>query len=102
MPGVWVYAETDAEGKVEATALESLTKARDLGADVAAVVLGSGATQAATSLGDYGAQTVYASNDAAFDEYLAQPHVHVLAELAKEHRPELIVFSPTYDSRDIA
>src|SRR6266540_25343 len=100
MPGVWVYAETDADGKVEVTALENLTKARELGAEVSAVVLGSGATLAATTLAQFGAGTVYASDDDIFDDFLAQPHVHVLAELAGEHQPEVILFSPTYDSRD--
>ena len=31
MPGVWIYAEITPEGKVEPSALELLTKARDLG-----------------------------------------------------------------------
>ena len=102
MPGIWVYAEASADGKVEATALENLTKARDLGTGLAAVVLGPGATEAASTLGEYGAETVFASDDEVFGEYLAQPHAHALHELVKEHQPELILFSPTYDSRDVA
>ncbi len=102
MPGIWVYAEASPDGKVEQTALENLTKARDLGAGLAAVVLGAGATEAAKQLGEHGAETVYASDDPVFDEYLAQPHVHALEALTREHQPELILFSPTYDSRDVA
>ncbi len=79
MPGIWVYAEVSPDGKVEAGALENLTKVRDLGSDLAAVALGPGATEAAHTLGRYGAQTVYASD-----------------------QPELILFSSTYDSRDVA
>lgn len=102
MPGIWVYAEASADGKVEAGALENLTKARDLGSDLAAVVLGPGATRAAAELGRHGAGTVFASDDAVFAEYVAQPAVHALASLIEEHRPELILFSSTYDSRDVA
>jgi electron transfer flavoprotein alpha subunit len=102
MPGVWIYAETSAEGKVEPGALENLTKTRELGSDVAAVVLGPGATEAAPTLGRYGAETVYAGDDPAYGEFVAQPHVHALESLVKEHQPELILFSPTYDSRDVA
>ncbi len=102
MPGIWVYAEASADGKVEATALENLSKARDLGTGLAAVVLGPGATEAASTLGEYGAETVFASDDEVFGEFLAQPHAHALKELVKEHQPELILFSPTYDSRDVA
>jgi electron transfer flavoprotein alpha subunit len=100
--GIWVFAETTAEGKVDPTALELLTKARDLGSEISAVVLGSGATQAAATLGEYGAATVHASDDDVFDDFVAEPHAHALAELARQHQPELILFAPTYDSRDIA
>ena len=48
MTGIWVYAEVSPDGKVEPGALENLTKARDLGAGVAAVALGPGATRAAS------------------------------------------------------
>src|SRR5262249_30139050 len=102
MPGVWVYAEVTPDGKVDPSALELLTKARDLGAGVAAVALGPGATQAAPTLGEFGAETVYASDDAVFADYVAQPAAFVLHQLATEHQPELILFGPTYDSRDIA
>jgi electron transfer flavoprotein alpha subunit len=102
MPGIWVYAELTPEGRVEATALENLTKARDLGAEVSAVILGPGASEAAATLGEYGASTVFAGDDQAYADFVAEPAVHALAELAGEHRPELILFSPTYDSRDVA
>jgi electron transfer flavoprotein alpha subunit len=100
--GIWVYAEVTPDGKVEQGALENLTKARELGSALGAVALGPGATQAAATLGQYGAQTVYASDDAVFADYLAQPAAHVLHELARKHAPELILFSATYDSRDVA
>ena len=102
MPGIWVYAEVSADGKIEPGALENLTKARDLGAELAAVALGPGATAAAETLGRYGAQTVYAGDDPVFIDYVAQPAAHALHQLAKEHGPELILFSQTYDSRDVA
>jgi electron transfer flavoprotein alpha subunit len=102
VPGVWVYAEVAEDGKVEPGALENLTKARDLGTEVAAVALGPGATQAAGTVGEYGAQTLYASDDPVYADFIAQPAVHALHQLVEEHQPELILFSPTYDSRDAA
>ncbi|HMC36237.1 MAG TPA: hypothetical protein VKK30_00050, partial [Actinomycetota bacterium] len=101
MPGVWVYADM-AGGKVDPSAFELLTKARDLGASIAAVALGPGATEAATALGEHGAETVFASDDPVYVECVAQPAAHVLHELVKEHQPELILFGPTYGSRDVA
>ena len=102
MAGIWVYAEVTPEGKVEPGALENLTKARDLGTEVAAVALGPGAAAAAETLGRFGAQTVYAGDDPVFVDYMAQPAAHALHRLAEEHQPELILFSQTYDSRDVA
>jgi electron transfer flavoprotein alpha subunit len=98
---VWVYAEIHG-GEPAKPALELLTKARDLGDDVAAVALGSGASGAAGPLGEHGAGTVFAGDDALFDEHLAQPRVEALHRLIQEHRPNLILFATSYDSRDVA
>lgn len=101
MAQIWVYAEVH-DGNVDPTALEILTKARELDPDVAAVALGPGATDAANKLAEYGAMTVYASDDEAHVDYIASPAAHALAELAQQHNPELILFANNYDSRDIA
>lgn len=102
MGKVWVYAEVTPEGKADATALEILTKARALGGELEAVALGPGATQAAKELGEYGATTVYASDDEVYADYVAQPAAQALHELAQQHGPEMILFAQQYDSRDIA
>ncbi|HEV3473135.1 MAG TPA: electron transfer flavoprotein subunit alpha/FixB family protein [Actinomycetota bacterium] len=101
MSKIWVYAEVH-DGNVDPTALEILTKARDLDPDVAAVALGPGATDAAGKLGEYGAKTLFASDDEAYADYVAQPAAHALAELVGQHGPEMILFANNYDSRDIA
>ncbi|HEY7399273.1 MAG TPA: electron transfer flavoprotein subunit alpha/FixB family protein [Actinomycetota bacterium] len=100
MASVWVYAEIGADGPTPAS-LELLAKARQLG-DVAAVVLGPGATDAAASLGEHGAATVYASDDAVYADCLAQPAAHALHALVERHRPDLILFPSSYDARDVA
>jgi len=99
---VWVYAERDGQGNVDPAALEILTKAKSLGGDVEAVILGAGATDAAKELGQYGATTVHASDDAVYDDYLVLPHVQALASLCEQHSPDAILFAMNYDSRDIA
>jgi electron transfer flavoprotein alpha subunit len=100
VPKIWVYAEIE-HGKVDPTALEVLTKARELG-DTEAVCLGPGATAAAPTLGEHGATTVYASDDDVYADFVARPAAHALAELIKEHSPDLVAFAMNYDSRDIA
>jgi electron transfer flavoprotein alpha subunit len=101
MAAIWVYAEVK-DGQVGAPALELLTKARDLGDTVEAVALGSGASGAAGTLGEHGAARVFAGDDEVFDGHLAQPRVHALHELVKEHQPNMILFATTYESRDLA
>ncbi len=101
MSKIWVYAEVS-NGKVDPTALEILTKARDLAEDVEGVVLGPGATEAASVLGEYGATTVYASDDPVYADYVAQPAAHALYQLIQQHSPDVVLFAMNYDSRDIA
>jgi electron transfer flavoprotein alpha subunit len=101
VPGIWVYADITPAG-VDPSAFELLTKARSLDENVGAVVLGPGATNAASKLGEFGAKTVFASDDEAYADYLAQPAAHALHELIQQHQPELILFGPTYNSRDVA
>jgi electron transfer flavoprotein alpha subunit len=99
---IWVYAEVGPDGAVNPTALEMLTKARELGDEVAAVALGPGATTAAGKLGEFGAATVYASDDEAYADYVAQPQAEALYQLVQQHQPELVMFAMDYDSRDVA
>ena len=101
MTTVWVYAEVRPEGP-SPTALELLTKARSIGDEVAAVALGPGATAAAPALGDHGAATVYASDDQVYADTLGQPAAHALHGLIRDHAPDLVLFSTSYDARDVA
>src|SRR5438477_8165987 len=100
MASVLVYAELS-EGKIATTSLELMTKARELG-DVYAVVLGAGAKDAAATLGKHGAKVVHFNEDAAFDDYVAEPATDALAALYEKEKPDLILFGFTSDSREIA
>jgi electron transfer flavoprotein alpha subunit len=101
MPTVWVFAEVSPDG-VSSSALELLTKARSLDGRMEAVALGPGATAAAAELGRHGAERVYASDDAVFAEHPGRPSAHVLGNLIEEHKPDLVLFSTSYDARDVA
>jgi electron transfer flavoprotein alpha subunit len=100
MPSVLVYAELS-EGKVATTSLELMTKARELG-DVYAVALGAGAKAAAATLGKHGAKVVHVNEDAAFDDYIAEPATDAVAGLCEKEKPDLILFGFTSDSREVA
>ncbi|MGH2807497.1 MAG: electron transfer flavoprotein subunit alpha/FixB family protein [Actinomycetota bacterium] len=100
MAKILVYAEQQ-NGTLEPTALEILTKVRDLG-DTDAVVFGAGASGVTGDLGKHGAKTVHVAEDAAFDDFIAQPAAHALAELQGQQSYDLICFPMTYDARDVA
>jgi electron transfer flavoprotein alpha subunit len=97
---VWVYAELN-QGKLAPTALELMAKARELG-DVEAIALGSGAKAAAETLGKHGAKVVHVNEDAAFDDFVAEPATAALESLHKQDAPDLILFGFTPDSREVA
>src|ERR1700692_1504943 len=97
---IWVVIEIE-EGKPARSSLEVLSKAAQLG-NAEAVVLGSAAAEVAPTLGEYGAQKVYAHADAAYDNYLTLPAVDTLSELMKQHQPALLMLATTYDLRDVA
>jgi electron transfer flavoprotein alpha subunit len=98
---VWVYAEIGPEGPGP-SALELLGRARSIGDPVAAIALGPGAGDAATVLGAHGAGMVFASDDPVYAETLGEPAAHTLADLVRDHRPDLILFPTSYDARDVA
>jgi electron transfer flavoprotein alpha subunit len=98
---VWVYAEVTPEGP-SPSALELLTKARTIGDEVAAIALGPGATAAAAVLGEHGAARVYASDEHVYADTLGQPAAHTLHALIEEDTPDLVLFSMSYDARDVA
>jgi electron transfer flavoprotein alpha subunit len=100
MASILVYAELT-QGKLATTSLELMTKARALG-DVYAIALGGGAKAAAATLGKHGAKVIHVNEDAAFDDYLAEPATDAVAALYEKEKPDVILFGFTSDSREVA
>ncbi|HVC42187.1 MAG TPA: electron transfer flavoprotein subunit alpha/FixB family protein [Candidatus Saccharimonadales bacterium] len=99
---IWVFAEV-ASGKPAPVALELLAKARSLSATVEAVAFAPDAADAATELGAHGATTLFAGTDPLWGEVLlGGPAADALATLIEEHKPDLVLFAMTYNSRDVA
>jgi electron transfer flavoprotein alpha subunit len=98
---VWVLAEA-ADGAPVTTALELMTKARELGGTVEAVTWGPDGASVAAELGKYGASTVYDIGD--LGGAIAGTSVSAaIAELVKGgNRPSAILVPATYDGRDVA
>src|SRR6202050_3997550 len=94
---VWVYAEADG-AKPHAATLELLTKARELGDTVEAVLVGGDADALAAPLGDHGATTIYPLDPG--EALAGVVGAAALVELVAAHQPSLILFAQSYDGRD--
>ncbi len=97
IPKVWVYAEAD-EGKAAGASLELLTKARELGDAVEAVLVDANVDAIAPQLGEHGAAKVYAADPGT--SLTGVVGAAALAKLIEEHQPDLLLFDQSYDGRD--
>jgi electron transfer flavoprotein alpha subunit len=79
-----------------------LSKAAQLEAEVAGVVVGAGVTKLAPAAGRYGASRVYAVDAAQLEAPLPQPRVDVLAGLVREHGFDTVLFANSVLAADIA
>ncbi len=97
---IWVLIELE-NGKPVRSSLEVLGKAAKLGR-AEAIVMGAAAAEVAPTLGEYGAEKVYAHAEAIYDTYLTLPAVETVSALLKQHQPDLLLLATTYEMRDIA
>src|SRR6266545_4858704 len=94
---VWVFAEAD-EGKASSASLELLTKARELGDTVEAVLIDSSPDAIVPELGEHGAATVYVADPGT--SLTGVVGGAALAKLVEEQKPDLVLFDQSYDGRD--
>ncbi|HWM13613.1 MAG TPA: electron transfer flavoprotein subunit alpha/FixB family protein [Gaiellaceae bacterium] len=96
-----VYLE-DHEGELVPGSLGVLSKAAQLGGDVAAVVCGAGVKDLAAEAGRFGASRVYVADDPALAAPLPQPRVDVLAALVREQGFDAVLFGASVLTADLA
>ena len=102
---VWVFAEMQ-DGTLQHVSLELTGKARKLadtlGVAVGVVLPGNNVAQAAKTLIAYGADQIYLVEDKSLSDYRTDPYAHVLIELIKKYRPQIVLFGATPIGRDLA
>jgi electron transfer flavoprotein alpha subunit len=96
---IWVFAQV-IDGEPTTGTLELLTKARELGGNVAAFVAGD-ATGAEAALGDHGAATVFATGDLAGNLPGVAVSSAMQAVIDGGESPDLIMFPQNYEGRDV-
>ncbi len=101
---VWVFIE-QFNGKIAQPALEALGVARNLagslGGGVSAVLLGEGVEGLAQTVVAHGADEVLVGDDPSLKDFRAEAYAALLARLAKEQQPEVILAGATTRGRDL-
>jgi electron transfer flavoprotein alpha subunit len=89
------------DGAVRKTTNELLTIARRLG-EPSAVFIGALSDEAAAALKSYGAEKIYAVDDADIKGYLVAPKADVLAHLVGSASPAAVLISASAEGKEIA
>jgi electron transfer flavoprotein alpha subunit len=102
MPAILTFAEVR-DGKVRRASLEALSEARrlapELGASVATVLIGSGVSGLAASLG---ADTVHVFDDPALAGYATEVWSRALAQVITATKPSVVLIPFTATGKDLA
>jgi electron transfer flavoprotein alpha subunit len=89
-------------GEVRKASLQAISEAKRHGAEVSAVLPGSGIAAAAGGLGTWGADTVYVADDPNLALYSAEGYAEVVAKAVEQVQPSAIFFAGTAMGRDLA
>jgi len=94
-----IFAELK-EGKLSSTAAELFTFAQALGAsEISAVVLGENVEEAAQTLGQFGAKTIYAFSDPKLKFFVDEAYAGLAAKTIAEAKPDLILGAATFTGK---
>ena len=101
---IWVYAE-QRRGQLAKVSLELLSKAgelcKHLGAGLTSILVGYEVEKLTSELSLY-ADKVYAVDNTKLELYQNQAYASVVADLVKEHKPEILLMGATEIGEDLA
>jgi electron transfer flavoprotein alpha subunit len=102
-----VFAITEQrDGELRKVSFEVVSEGRrvadGLGADLTAVVLGSGIESFAEELKKYGPDKILVADDAALADYTTDAYTNVLAELIQSSDPAVIITGASAQGKDLA
>jgi len=102
---VWIFAE-QRHGKLMDSSLEMLGGGRKIAdklkTTLAAVLFGHNVENLAKELIAYGADKVYVADNSLLSFYRSEAYSIILADLIRQHNPEILLFSATAVGRDLA
>lgn len=89
------------KGEVQPSSWEALGLAKSFGTAVA-LVFGKGVNDIAKAALEFGADEVFAADDAMLEDYRAEIYASTLSALASSQSPDLILFPTTSRTRELA
>jgi len=102
---IWVIGEQRL-GRLEEVSLELLSKGTTLsqrmGVALSAVLLGDEVEGAARELIFHGAEKIYLFEDARLRYYQSEAYARLLAEIIKEHEPQVVLIGATEIGKELA
>ncbi|MEW5876674.1 MAG: electron transfer flavoprotein subunit alpha/FixB family protein [Acidobacteriota bacterium] len=105
MAGILVFVE-QRDGQIRKASLEALSEAKRLaqakGMPVVAVLLGSGVSQLAASLGEWGAEKVFVADQPELAQYSPQAYAQAVAQAVAQAQPLAVFLGATALGRDLS
>jgi electron transfer flavoprotein alpha subunit len=102
---VWVFIEQEG-GKIADVSLELVSKGRELAAKLGvkteALLLGDKLKGCVETLHAYGCDNVFLAEDPRLEPFTVMPFAKVVADLIKEHKPNILLFGATMKGRELA
>ena len=102
---VLVFAEQEG-GKLHDVGLELLGKGRELadqvGAPLAAALLGNNVKELAADLFAHGCDEVFLADDPRLDPFTVLPYAKVMCDLIREKNPQIVLYGATNIGRELA
>ncbi len=105
MNEVLVYIELQNE-KIADVSLELLGKAQDLAkktsAKCGAILIGNNIKNHHEILFQYGADTIYSTEDLSLKNYAPLPYTKTVCEIVEKSKPQIVLYGATVNGRDLA
>jgi electron transfer flavoprotein alpha subunit len=102
---VWVFIQQD-DGRIAEVSIELLCKARELAnrlsVGVGGVLIGDKVEAEAKRLVGYGVDELFCIEDPRLRHYTPIAYTKLMAGLAREHAPQIILYGATITGRDLA
>lgn len=100
MPGTLIVAEVQ-KGEIKKAAYEICSKAKAMGGEVSAVIVGSGVAALAPNLAKYGADKIYVVDAAELKDYVTEAYVQAVAQVVKTVNPSVVLIAASAQGKDL-